>query len=247
MRQKLKDIVINMKSLSQDIVDPIVVGAGDANGRTITVVFTQQAAEQFDDDTKVYLKWHHNEKDINGYNVFTDLKKYVPTWQIFIPRAMLYEGTVLCTIELVDDVSIAPSQSFLIKVVSDPFDSGEFEITDDFSIFQQAAILMNTIESKVNGINDLVENIQDDVSEVKKVVEDAEKISKEAKDNADAALKSAKEALDNSNKANASADEAVKNASSASETADNAKATSEEALDIAKKAKETVEDIDYEK
>lgn len=140
MRQKLKDIVINMKSLSQDIVDPIVVGAGDANGRTITVVFTQQAAEQFDDDTKVYLKWHHNEKDINGYNVFTDLKKCVPTWRIFIPRAMLYEGTVLCTIELVDDVSIAPSQSFLIKVVSDPFDSGEFEVTDDFSIFQQAAI-----------------------------------------------------------------------------------------------------------
>lgn len=56
MRQKLKDIVINMKSLSQDIVDPIVVGADDANGRTITVVFAQQAAEQFDDDTKVYLK-----------------------------------------------------------------------------------------------------------------------------------------------------------------------------------------------
>lgn len=187
MRQKLKDIVINMKSLSQDIidpivVDPIVVGAGDANGRTITVVFTQQAAEQFDDDTKVYLKWHHNEKDINGYNVFTDLKKHAPTWQIFLPRAMLYEGTVLCTIELVDDVSIAPSQSFFIKVVSDPFDSGEFEITDDFSIFQKAAILMNTTESKVNGINDLVENIQDDVSEVKKVVEDAEKTSEEALD-----------------------------------------------------------------
>lgn len=181
-RQKLKDIVINMKSLSQDIVDPIVVGADDANGRTITVVFTQQAAEQFDDDTKVYLKWHHNEKDINGYNVFTHLKKYAPTWQIFLPRAMLYEGTVLCTIELVDDVSIAPSQSFFIKVVSDPFDSGEFEITDDFSIFQKAAILMNTTESKVNGINDLVENIQDDVSEVKKVVEDAEKTSEEALD-----------------------------------------------------------------
>ena len=33
MTVELKGTVINMKTLSQDINDPIVIGAGEANGR----------------------------------------------------------------------------------------------------------------------------------------------------------------------------------------------------------------------
>ena len=48
---ELKATVINLKSLSQNIPDPIVVGAGDANGRTLRVIFTQEAAAQMTEDT----------------------------------------------------------------------------------------------------------------------------------------------------------------------------------------------------
>ena len=73
MADELKTTVINMKSLSQNILDPIAIGAGDANGRTLRVIFTQEAAAQMTEDTKVYLSWHHQEIDVKGYNVFTKI------------------------------------------------------------------------------------------------------------------------------------------------------------------------------
>lgn len=74
MANELKATIINMKSLSQNIVDPVVVGAGDANGRTLRVIFTQEAAAQMTPETKVYLSWHHQEVDVKGYNVFTKIE-----------------------------------------------------------------------------------------------------------------------------------------------------------------------------
>ena len=73
MANELKATVINMKNLSQDIADPIIVGAGDAAGRALRVIFTQEAAAQFTPSTKVYLSWWHQEKNIKGYNVFTEI------------------------------------------------------------------------------------------------------------------------------------------------------------------------------
>jgi hypothetical protein len=55
MANELKATVINMKSLSQNITDPVVVGAGDAAGRALRIIFTQEAAAQFTPETKVYL------------------------------------------------------------------------------------------------------------------------------------------------------------------------------------------------
>ena len=75
MTQELKTFTVNMKSLDQDIPDPVVAGAGDANGRTFRIIFTQEAAEQFTPDTKVYLKWYHKQKKTKGYNVFTRVSK----------------------------------------------------------------------------------------------------------------------------------------------------------------------------
>lgn len=74
MIDDLKATVINMKHLSQDIDDPVVIGAGDANGRTLRIIFTQEAGAQFSPNTKVYLSWKHQEKNIKGYNVFTEIK-----------------------------------------------------------------------------------------------------------------------------------------------------------------------------
>lgn len=73
MAQELRATVVNMKHLSQNIADPIVNGGGDANGRTLRVIFTQEAAAQFTPQTKVYLSWMHQELKIKGYNVFTEI------------------------------------------------------------------------------------------------------------------------------------------------------------------------------
>lgn len=78
MANELKGTVINMKSLSQDISDPIIVGGGNSDGRYLTIIFTQEAAAQFSDLTQVYLSWRHVQKNIKGYNVFTKFE-YVDT------------------------------------------------------------------------------------------------------------------------------------------------------------------------
>lgn len=73
MTNELKATIINMKSLNQNLPDPVIVGAGDANGRTLRIIFTQEAAAQMTDKTKVYLSWYHQDIDIKGYNVFTQV------------------------------------------------------------------------------------------------------------------------------------------------------------------------------
>ena len=75
MNTRLKGTVINMKSLSQHIDDPIVVGGGDADGRYLTIIFTQEAAARFAPNTKVYLSWRHIQKDVKGYNSFTEIPR----------------------------------------------------------------------------------------------------------------------------------------------------------------------------
>ena len=152
MPTELKDFVVTLKSLSQDIEDPIVQGAGDANGRTFRLIFTQEAADMFTPITKVYLKWRHLQLNTRGYNVFTQVQQgdceNSPIWEIHWPKAMLHEGDVLCCIEIVDDVSIAPSSNFLVHVLADPDDGTNFVVSDDYSIFQQAVIDMNSIAEK---------------------------------------------------------------------------------------------------
>ena len=153
MPTELKNFVVNMKSLSQDIEDPIIQGAGDANGRTFRVIFTQEAAEQFTPETKVYLKWFHEQLKTRGYNVFKQVQagdgcNISPIWEINWPQAMLHEGDVLCCIEIVDDISIAPSNNFIVHVLSDPNDGSNFVVSDDYSVFKQAVIDMNSVAAK---------------------------------------------------------------------------------------------------
>ena len=73
MTTELKATVINMKTLTQDIDDPIIAHSGDANGFALRIIFTQEAAAQFTKNTKVYLSWLHIEENIKGYNVFTEI------------------------------------------------------------------------------------------------------------------------------------------------------------------------------
>jgi len=153
---QLKKYTVNLKSIDQAIGDPIVAGAGDANGRTLRVVFSQEAKEQLTKGTKVYLKWRHIQKDIRGYNVFTkvednDDSAFKPTvWEITWPQAMLHEGDAVAHIELVDKVSIACTQNFTVHILSDPDDGSSFVLSDDYSEFKKATIELASSTSEID-------------------------------------------------------------------------------------------------
>ena len=135
--------------MDQDIPDPIVAGAGDANGRTFRVVFDQEAEAQLTPETKIYLSWFHKQKKIKGYNVFTQVNDDSVIWEIKWPQTMLHEGDVLCCIEMVDSVSIVQSTTFLVHVLTDPNDGSGFVVSDDFSEFQNAVIQLNCIADQM--------------------------------------------------------------------------------------------------
>lgn len=189
MTQNLKTFVVNMKSLDQDIDDPIV-GAGDANGRTFRIIFTQEAAAQFTPETKVYLKWQHKQLNIRGYNVFTELEEAtVPTWEIHYPKAMLHTGDVLCRIEIVDEISIAPSTNFIVHVLEDPDDGSNFIVSDDYSIFNQAVIDMNKMTSQIDEYEERFESMSEDFGDMWEDVNLALRKANAAIDVAQCALK----------------------------------------------------------
>lgn len=153
-RQDLRTFVVNMKSLNQDIEDPIIQGGGDANGMTFRIIFTQEAQDTFTPETKVYLKWKHLGLNIRGYNIFKHVSGdgsccfEPPIWEINWPRNMLHEGDVLCCIDVVDDISISPSNNFIVHVLADPDDGSKFVVSDDYTVFQNAVIDMNSAVEK---------------------------------------------------------------------------------------------------
>jgi hypothetical protein len=149
MAQELKTVTVNLKTLDQDIPDPIVASAADAAGRTFSVLFTQEAEAQFSDLTKVYLSWKHERLNIKGYNVFSQVSEDPMIWSIKWPQTMLQEGDVLCCIELVDDVSIVASTNFKVHVLYDPNDGETYVYSDDFSLFQEAVINLTTLSSQM--------------------------------------------------------------------------------------------------
>ena len=149
MSQELRAFTVNLKSMDQDIPDPIVAGAGDANGRTFRIIFDQEAEAQLTPETKIYLSWFHKQKKIKGYNVFTQTSDDPVILEIKWPQTMLHEGDVLCCIEMVDSVSIVQSTTFLVHVLTDPNDGSGFVVSDDFSEFQNAVIQLNCIADQM--------------------------------------------------------------------------------------------------
>lgn len=196
MPTELKDFVVNLKSLSQDIDDPIIQGGGDANGRTFKIIFTQEAADMFTPYTKVYLYWNHQQLKTYGVNVFTKVSKdedcfHPPVWQINWPKAMLHEGDVLCCIKLVDDISIAPSNNFIVHVLQDPNDGSSFVVGDDYSVFDRCVIEMNSLTDK----------LREEFDGYKKEFEDMRQSFSTIENNSNLALQRANEAYEKAEEA----------------------------------------------
>ena len=171
--------------MDQDIPDPIVAGAGDANGRTFRIIFDQEAEAQLTPETKIYLSWFHKQKKIKGYNVFIQTSDDPVIWEIKWPQTMLHEGDVLCCIEMVDSVSIVQSTTFLVHVLTDPNDGSGFVVSDDFSEFQNAVIQLNCI----------ADQMKDQMLQQKLEFEDMTLQFGEIKEKADAAYLNSTEAM----------------------------------------------------
>lgn len=155
MPQELRTHVINLKSLDQDIQDPIIAGGGDVNGRTLRVILTQEAWAQMTSSTKIYLKWRHKQLDVRGYNVLRQVSEEPCVWEINWPSAMLRKGDVLACLELVDKISISPSVNFIIHVLEDPIGNSGFKNENDWSEFQKAVLRLQDLEEKIKRIESL--------------------------------------------------------------------------------------------
>ena len=167
MPQELRTHVINLKSLDQDIPDPIIAGGGDVNGRTLRVILTQEAWAQMTSSTKIYLKWRHKQLDIRGYNVLRQVSEEPCVWEINWPSAMLRKGDVLACLELVDKVSISPTVNFIVHVLEDPIGNSGFRNENDWSAFQKAVLKLQDLEEKIKRIESLemIETLHDYVSD----------------------------------------------------------------------------------
>lgn len=194
---ELKATIINMKQLSQEIDDPIILNGADAGGRSLRIIFTQEAAAQFSPYTKVYLAWHHQQLNIKGYNVFTELQKKdedsPPAWELYWPQSMLHEGDVMACIELVDDVSVAASTNFFIHILRDPNDGYDYIISNDYTDFQNAVIAMTTLSDQLsdkmneidlefNDIKDAFAEMQAEHQDIKDIAAEAQLVNQETKD-----------------------------------------------------------------
>jgi len=91
---------------------------------------------------------------------------------------MLYCGDVLACIELVDDVSIAASNNFMIHVLEDPNDGSTFVVSDDFSEFKNAVIALNNTADRITAefedmkaqhqyVLQTVESFEDDIEDLR--------------------------------------------------------------------------------
>lgn len=247
MANELKATVVNMKHLSQNIDDPVVVGAADANGRTLRVIFTQEAAAQFTASTKVYLSWHHQEKNIKGYNVFTEVvgdedEDLPPTWEIHYPQSMLHEGNVLACIQLVDDVSIATSTNFMIHILADPNNGSDYGLSDDFSDLKKMIIRISCLEKQMKDQMESqkieFEDMQLEFQQIRKIAMDAEQIAAEAKQIAEEANATAAEALETAESFPSFLEEVQEQLDNVKDISADAKQIAEEAKDTADEAKE---------
>lgn len=152
--QELKRFTINLKSLDQDISEPVIVGAGDANGRTLSVILTQEAAARMTPSTLLYLSWKHNDTKVEGLDVFTKVNDKPQTWEIHYPQSMLSEGKVLACLKIIDEISISTSTNFLIHVLSDPNEAEDFEYNDNYNIFKEAALELNNTNREMQKIKE---------------------------------------------------------------------------------------------
>lgn len=157
---QLRKNVINLKSLDQEINDPIIAGAGETGGPQLYVILTQEAAARFTPTTKLYLSWKHRDlNNVIGYNMFTQVSEKPNTWAIAWPPQMKYEGTVEACLEIVDAISIDQSRHFNIEVLSDLQQDNKFA-EEEYDVFHQSLLKMAQTNEETRSLLEEVTDLQ---------------------------------------------------------------------------------------
>ena len=161
---QLRKNVINLKSLDQEINDPIIAGAGESGGPQLFVILTQEAAARFTPTTKLYLSWKHLELDnVVGYNMFTQVSEKPNTWAISWPPQMKHEGTVEACLEIVDAISIDQSRHFNIEVLSDLQQDNKFA-EEGYDVFHQSLLEMAQTNDETRELLQEVTDLQNEAA-----------------------------------------------------------------------------------
>ncbi len=179
----LKTNVIFLKHLDQKIETPVIAGAGEAGGRKLTLVLTEEAAARLTPLTQIYLNWKHLDvPNLKGFNIFTQEEpielscgKLYPVWSIGWPAAMKQEGTVLANIVFLDEQSKDESNSFEIEILSDIAGSEDLMNEEDFSLFEEMLLKMNKQLDKIEKQQKQIETTLKKVEKLQEQLNQAQK------------------------------------------------------------------------
>ncbi|ACV56591.1 DUF2479 domain-containing protein [Eggerthella lenta] len=205
-------------------VGDMYANEGDANGRGIDLSLFDGKEPANTTGMSVYLAWGH-EAGGEGLTPFSAVDAAHGRWRVLYPTAMQRSGTVLARIMVYlngNRAAISGSKNFRIFVDVDPVDGSAALSDNDFSVFQQAVIDLNTAKANADKST--------------KAANDAAKKATDAAAGANAAEKSAAKATTDANTAAKSADEQADRASKAANDADTATAKAKEATGNAEKA-----------
>lgn len=89
---------------------------------------------------------------------------------------LAHEGKVLARIELVDNISIAPSTNFTIQVLKNPNNDSRFDDKDDYSIFSQAVLELNSTNEKMK------QQLEEQQLQFKSMLEEFEQLEENLKE-----------------------------------------------------------------
>lgn len=94
---------------------------------------------------------------------------------------------MLARIELVDNISIAPSTNFTIQVLKNPNNDSRFNDKDDYSIFSQAVLELNSTNEKMK------QQLEEQQLQFKSMLEEFEQLEEKLKEYIDNQNKQATE------------------------------------------------------
>lgn len=174
-------------------VGDMYANEGDANGRGIDLSLFDGKEPANTTGMSVYLAWGH-EAGGEGLTPFSAVDAAHGRWRVLYPTAMQRSGTVLARIMVYlngNRAAISGSKNFRIFVDVDPVDGSAALSDNDFSVFQQAVIDLNTAKANADKST--------------KAANDAAKKATDAAAGANAAEKSAAKATTDANTAAKSA------------------------------------------
>ncbi|MEG0991518.1 MAG: BppU family phage baseplate upper protein [Gordonibacter sp.] len=125
-------------------VSDLNANAGDHNGRGIALSITHNGQPVDTTGMSVYLAWGH-EYGGEGLTEAVAIDSSKGKWRILYPTSMQRRGTVLARVMIyLNSSAITGSKNFRIFVDVDPVDGNTALSDNDFSVFLQAVVDLNT-------------------------------------------------------------------------------------------------------